>query len=65
MLKRHLPKLLSYFRHRIPNATIEGFDGDVQHLKQAARGVCCFRKHRTQILFFFWQANLRQRLPCD
>jgi len=38
MLKRHLPNLLSYFRHRITNATSEGFNSVIQSPKYAAGG---------------------------
>lgn len=38
MLKRHLPNLLSCFRHRLTNATSEGFNSVIQALKYAARG---------------------------
>ena len=30
MLKRHPPNLLSYFRHRITNATREGFNNVIK-----------------------------------
>jgi transposase len=43
MLRRHLPHLLSYFRHRITNATSEVFNSVIQALKYAARGFRSFR----------------------
>lgn len=49
LLKRRLPRLLSYFRHRITNAASEGFNSRIQALKAAARG---FRNYRTRILFY-------------
>lgn len=49
MLKRHLPNLLSYFHHRITNATSEGFNSGIQALKYAARGFRSFKNYRTRI----------------
>jgi len=43
MLKRHLPNLLSYFPHRITNATSDGFNSVIQSLKYAARGFRSFQ----------------------
>jgi transposase len=64
MLKRHLSSLLSYFRHRITNATSEGFNSVIQALWYAARGFRSFQNYRTRILFFCGRLNLRPRLPC-
>jgi transposase len=64
MLKRHLPNLLSYFRHRITNAMSEGFNSVIQALKYAARGFRSFQNYRTRILFFCGKIDLRPRLPC-
>jgi transposase len=64
MLKRHLSSLLSYFRHRITNATSEGFNSVIQALRYAARGFRSFQNYRTRILFFCGRLNLRPRLPC-
>ncbi len=64
MLQRHLPNLLSYFRHRITNATSEGFNSVIQALKYAARGFRSFRNYRTRILFFCGKLDLTPRLPC-
>jgi len=63
MLTRHLPSLLSYFRHRITNATSEGFNSVIQALKYAARGFRSFQNYRTRILFFRGKLDLRPRLP--
>jgi transposase len=38
MIKRHLPNVLTYFRHRITNAMSEGVAGKIQALKKAANG---------------------------
>ena len=64
MLKRHLPNLLSYFHHRITNATSEGFNSVIQALKYAARGFRSFKNYRTRILFFCGRLDLRPKLPC-
>ena len=64
MLKRHLPHLLSYFRHRITNATSEGFNSVIQALKYAARGFRSFANYRTRILFFCGNLDLKPDLRC-
>jgi len=38
MLKRHLPNVLSYFTHRITNATAEAINSRIQWLKKQAAG---------------------------
>jgi len=38
MLRRHLPSLLSYFSHRITNATSEGLNSKIQAIKHHAYG---------------------------
>jgi len=58
MLKRHLPRLLSYFRHRITNAAGEGFNSRIQANKSAARGFRNFEHDRTRILFFCGKLKL-------
>jgi hypothetical protein len=63
MRKRHLPNLLSYFRHRITNATSEGFNSVIRALKYAARGFRSFQNYRTRILFFCGKLDLRPRIP--
>lgn len=51
MLKKHLPGLLAYVRHRITNATAEGINSRIQMLKSAARGLPTFRTLRVRVLF--------------
>jgi len=51
MIKRHLPGILSYFRHRITNATAEGLNSKIQGIKAAAHGFRVFANYRTRILF--------------
>jgi len=38
MLRRHLPSLLTYFTHRITNATSEGLNSKIQAIKHQAYG---------------------------
>ena len=64
LLKRHLPNLLSYFRHRITDATNKGFNSVIHSLKYAARGFRSFQNYRTRILFFRWILDIRPRLRC-
>ena len=58
MLKRHLPELLTYFRHRITNAVTEGFNSRIQAIKAAARGFRNFANYRIRILFFCGRLDL-------
>lgn len=51
MLKVHLDRLLSYFRHPITNAVSEGFNSRIQSIKHAARGFRSIRNYRNRILF--------------
>lgn len=39
MLKKHLPGLLAYTRHRITNATAEGLNSKIQTIRNNARGL--------------------------
>lgn len=64
MLKRHLPNLLTYFRHRITNAASEGFNSVIQALKYAARGFRSFANYRTRILFYCGKLDLKPTLTC-
>ncbi len=58
MLKRHLPGILSYFRHRITNAKSEGFNSRIQAIKSQARGFRAFHNYRTRILFYCGKLQL-------
>jgi transposase len=58
MLKRHLPRVLSYFRHRITSGAAEGFNSRIQAIKAAARGFRNFQHYRIRILFFCGKLNL-------
>ena len=50
-LKRHLPGLLAYTKHRITNAVAEGTNGRIQLIKANARGYRNFTQYRCAILF--------------
>lgn len=52
MLKGRLANILTWFRHRISNAHLEGFNSRIQFIKAAARGFRNFDNYRTRILFF-------------
>ena len=51
MLKRHLPGLLTYCKHRITNAVSEGLNSKIQSIKANARGFRNFDHYRISILF--------------
>ena len=59
MLKRHLPRILTWFRHPISNGPAEGFNSAIQTLKSAARGFRNFANYRTRILFFTGKLQLQ------
>lgn len=58
LLKRHLPGLLAYTRHRITNASAEGFNSKIQMIKSIARGFRSFPNYRAAILFHCGRLNL-------
>lgn len=58
MLKRHLKGILAYIRHRITNATSEGINSKIQHLKASARGFRNFENFRVAILFYCGRLEL-------
>lgn len=58
MLKNHLDGILSYFRHRVTNATAEGFNSRIQSIKSAARGFRSFVNYRLRILFYCGKLDL-------
>ncbi len=51
MIKRHLPNVLTYFRHRITNAMSEGIASKIQALKKAANGFRNRDNFKTSIYF--------------
>lgn len=58
MLKRHLPNVLTYFKHRITNAGSEAINSVVQMLKKRAFGYRNFQNFRTVVLFRCGGLNL-------
>ena len=52
MLKNHLPHILTYFKHRMSNATAEGLNSKIQTIKANARGYRSFDGFRNSILFY-------------
>lgn len=58
MIRRHFERIVTWFTHRISNASSEGFNSLIQALKSAARGFRNFENYRTRILFFCGQLNL-------
>lgn len=58
MIKRHFERIVTWFTHRISNASSEGFNSLIQALKSAARGFRNFENYRTRILFFCGHLNL-------
>lgn len=58
MLKRHLPGLLAYCKHRITNAVAEGMNSKIQLIKANARGFRNFEKYRIAILFYCGRLDL-------
>ncbi len=59
MIKRRLPNILTYFKHRITNATSEGYNSRIQAIKSNARGFKNFDNYRTRILFFCGKLTLK------
>lgn len=53
-----LPRLLTWFKHRISNAAAEGFNSVIQALKSAARGFRNPDHYRVRILFHCGKLNL-------
>ena len=50
-LKRHLANLLTYFTHRITNATAEGINSKIQTIKLMACGYRNREHYKTAIYF--------------
>jgi transposase len=51
MIKRHLPNVLTYFRHRLTNAMSEGIASKIQALKKMANGFRNRDNFKTAIYF--------------
>ena len=59
MLRRHEQGLLNYSRHRITNASAEGFNSAIQLIKANARGFRNFINYRARILFQCGKLDMR------
>jgi transposase len=51
MLRRHLPNVLTYLRHRITNAGLEAVNATIQWVKKTARGFRNPENFKTAIYF--------------
>ncbi len=58
MLKAHLPRILTYFRHRLSNAFAESINNKIQGLVKKAFGYRSRERFKTDILFHFGGLNL-------
>jgi transposase len=58
MIKRHLPNVLTYFKHRITNAGSEAISSVLQMLKKRAFGHRSFPNFCTVVLFRCGGLNL-------
>ena len=58
MFQEHLQGLLNYLKHRTNNATAEGLNGRIQHIKASARGYRKFESFRTAVLFHLGKLDL-------
>lgn len=58
MFHDHLEGLLNYIKHRTNNATAEGLNGRIQHVKASARGYRKFESFRIAVLFHLGKLDL-------
>jgi transposase len=58
LMKRHLDNILTYLRHQITNAMMEGFNSKIQTIKANARGYRNFANYRIAILFHCGELDL-------
>jgi transposase len=56
--RRSKERILTWFEHRITNATSEGFNSVIQQLRAAARGFRNFEFYRSRILFHCGKLDL-------
>ena len=59
MIKTHFENIITYLKHRISNATTEGFNGVIQSIKANARGYRNFQNYRVAILFQCGKLDLK------
>ena len=58
LMRRHLDNILTYLRHHITNAMMEGFNSKIQSIKANARGFRNFANYRIAILFYCGKLEL-------
>lgn len=58
LMRRHLPNILTYLRHLITNAMMEGLNSKIQSIKANARGYRNFANYRIAILFYCGKLQL-------
>lgn len=63
-LKRHLPNILTYFKHRITNSVAEGLNSKIQTVKQMACGFRSREHYRKKAIFFHCGGWARSICPC-
>ena len=61
-LKAHLQNILTYFRHRITNATAEGLNSKIQMVKEMA---CGFRNRTHYKLAIYFHCGGLNLYPCQ
>ena len=59
MIKDHFENIITYLKHRITNATTEGFNGVIQTIKANARGFRSFENYRVAVLFQCGKLDLK------
>jgi len=60
-LKSHIENMLTYYKHRITNASAEGLNSFIQGIKSNARGFRNFENYRISILFHLGGLDLQPR----
>jgi transposase len=58
MFKRHYENIVTYLKHGITNALIEGFNSKIQSIKANARGYRNFMNYRVAIMFYCGKLSL-------
>ena len=58
MFQRHLANILTYFRHRLPNAAAEGLNNGIQSLVKKSYGYRNRERFKTDIYFHFGGLDL-------
>jgi len=64
-LQAHLPNILTYFRHRLTNATAEGLNRKIQMVKEMACGFRNREHYKTAIYFHCGGLDLYPRLEAS